>query len=371
MSNNTIDDYQQLQYRLSIIFSLSLLGVIIIYSGLLLFSNQIFWRDFQRSINEHFPTDNSSQAVRDYGFYPQSTPWNNHALVAFWWRSDPNKSEQESVAMVVQANSLKFSRSSRQLLLAFNLLVWLIGSIVGFYFIGWLLMPAKKAYKEQRDFLANASHELKTPITTIKTELSYCRQAKLSASVKESLAVIEGENNYLANTVEKLLLNNDQRQIIVEEIELISLVKQLVTTMQKNYRQQHLKFKLIADKEIQLISDLSILKECLVLLLDNACKYADPNSQVILKIITQDKNLIIEVINQGIGIKKSDEKAIFQRFYRVADGRVSSQVGSGLGLAIARDFAKLLGGKLFLASGEPANTSFVLQLKRDLSKKFN
>lgn len=365
MSNNIATDYQQLQFRLSIIFSLSLLGVIVIYSGLLLISNQFFWRDFERSISERFPENHHDQ-IRDYAFYPQSTPWNNHALVAFWWRSDPNKSEQESVAMVVQANSLKFSRSTRQLLLAFNLLVWLIGSVAGYYFIGWLLLPAKKAYQEQIDFLANASHELKTPITTIKTELSCCRQAKLSIGIKESLAVIEGENNYLANTVEKLLLNNGQRQIKAQEIELVLLVKQLFTTMQKNYQQQHLTFKLIAKKKIQLITDWSLLKECLVLLLDNACKYANPGSQVILKVYTQNKHLIIEVINQGLGIKKEDQEAIFQRFYRVADGRVNSQVGSGLGLAIARDFAHLLSGKLFLASGSPQCTKFVLQIKKDL-----
>lgn len=65
MSNNLVDNYQQLQFRLSVIFSLSLLGVIIIYSGLLLISNQFFWRDFESSINEHFPQNNAAWQVKE------------------------------------------------------------------------------------------------------------------------------------------------------------------------------------------------------------------------------------------------------------------------------------------------------------------
>ena len=80
-----------------------------------------------------------------------------------------------------------------------------------------------------------------------------------------------------------------------------------------------------------------------------------------------DKEFFAEIINQGLGIKKKDRELIFQRFYRVADQRVSNQVGSGLGLAIAQDFAHMLGGKLYLASGSPQQTSFVLQVKKDLS----
>lgn len=367
MSNNLVDNYQQLQFRLSVIFSLSLLGVIIIYSGLLLISNQFFWRDFESSINEHFPQNNAAWQVKERNLYPQSTPWNNHAVVALWWLDDPNVSEQESVAMIVQTNSLKFSRSTRRLLLAFNLLVWLIGSIGGYYFIGWLLVPAKTAHQAQIDFLANASHELKTPITTIKTELSCWRHVKLPRSIRESLEIIASENNYLANTVEKLLLNNAQLPIKPEIGNVKPLANQLMTKMQKNYPQQKLTFRLIVDEKISLTTDWFLFKECLLLLLDNACKYADIGSQIVLKMSTNDKDFFAEIINQGLGIKKKDRELIFQRFYRVADQRVSNQVGSGLGLAIAQDFAHMLGGKLYLANGSPQQTSFVLQIKKDLS----
>ena len=366
MKNQNTTDYHYLQLRLGTIFSLCLLVVIVLYSSLLLASHQLFWHNFERKITEHFPLPKNHSPAWGEGrdFYPSHTCFSSDSLMVNGWRLDVLANNQLPVSQVVQVNSVEFSRSSRRALIFFDFLLWSLGSVGGYFFIGYLLLPVKKAAMSQRDFVANASHELKTPITTIKTELMLCRGQHLSRSLRESLQVIEQENNFLANTVNKLLLATTSSRVVASEFALDRLIALLATTMQKNYQAKKLVFESQLPANLQMISDPLKLKEILVLLLDNAGKYSLPGSKVIIQAQVSKKMVLIKVINQGLGIKPLDRELIFQRFYRVADPKVSSCVGSGLGLAIARDLATTLAGKLYLSDGSPGHTCFCLQLKR-------
>jgi signal transduction histidine kinase len=247
-------------------------------------------------------------------------------------------------------------------LVIFDFILWVLGTVGGYFFLAWLLRPARKQAHSQEEFLANASHELKTPITTIKTELALLQVKAAPEKIQESLTVITNENHNLQNLVDKLLLATTQAKNHCLPFDLITLTKSRLVAHEKNFIHKKLDFKLQAPKTLMINSDPYKLRQILDLLLDNAGKYAEEKTMVKIKVSCEGKQALIKVINRGLGIAWEDQEKIWQRFYRVTSKKVQLQAGSGLGLAIARELTQELGGNLILVSGQPAATCFQLIL---------
>jgi signal transduction histidine kinase len=346
--------YQQLQWRLTAIFSLTILLLIIIYTGVIVLSHLTGKVGFERSIEERFPNDQNEPSSRDWSYFGES----KITILQF----DQRRGQMISVPMVVQRNLLTFLKKTFYSLIILDVLLWVIGTTSGYFFIAWLLLPGKKQARSQEEFLANASHELKTPITTIKTELALLEKEKVTDEVRESLVVIKSENLSLQNLVMKLLLATASQEVKLERLEVTALVQGRLRAHQKNYQAKKITFKYAGPKSLVMISDRGKLEQVLDLLLDNAGKYSEVESEVRLVIEVIEGKVVIRVINRGLGISESERKKVFKRFYRVTSRRVQAENGSGLGLAIALDLVKELKGKLELESGRRERTCFKLTL---------
>ncbi len=208
----------------------------------------------------------------------------------------------------------------------------------------------------RKEFVANVSHELKTPITTIKSYTETMIENDLDEeSEKRFLKVIDRENSRMARIVTDLLyLSNldynrgnlnytsfDTYEFVDEAIE-----SQSILIQKKNHR---IKFDIPMDiKDIR--ADRNGADQILTNIISNACKYTDDNGKIEISAKNLDDFVEIDVKDNGIGIPKEDLSRITERFYRVEKSRSRLMGGTGLGLSIAKEMIESFGGKMEIES---------------------
>lgn len=239
------------------------------------------------------------------------------------------------------------SRIIEQLFLT-NLEILIISGIVGYILAGATLKPIEEAIEEQRRFISDASHELRTPLTIIKTETEVSlRDKKLNLKkAKKQLASNLEETDKLKKLTDYILTLNRQQNIFDEEKEKVDL-KEVTKEMIKKMK---IKVDLKAEKTEIMANKIS-MEKLLMIFLDNAVKYSSKDSKILLRIKEENNKVIIEIEDNGIGIKESDIPHIFDRFYRADTSRSKNKIeGYGLGLAIAKNIVEAYKGKIEVES---------------------
>jgi signal transduction histidine kinase len=347
--SNLKQKYQLLHRQLTLIFSLCALVLIALYTALNFGSTYIASRIFQQNIAAKFPV-----VIRQYD------PATQQVILQETYR----KQRPDALALIVNNQLQQFTGQLHTQLLIFDFIIWLGATILGYFLTGKLLQPARRQAEKQAEFIANASHELKTPITTIKTELELLRLSKIPPHVTASCRVITHENQNLWHIVDKLLLTLQQQHTPNRPttFDPVRLITEKAAKFNKFFATKHLQFTLTAPPKLLLTTDAHKLGQVLDLLLDNAGKYSTPRTTIHIRAQVASRQLQIRIINQGIGINRAYQAHIFDRFYRVADQRVQAENGSGLGLAIAQELIHDLSGQLTLISGQPAATTFQITI---------
>jgi len=231
-----------------------------------------------------------------------------------------------------------------------------------------LFARLEKAYKREKQFTSDASHELRTPITVIRAQAEkMLRKKDLEKECRETLVIIKKQSNYMGHLIEQLLLlarSDSGKQIIEKETfdinELLDIVAGELKEIAENKN-----IKIITKKSrkvINILADQSMVIQLLLNLMDNAIKYTPEGGEV--KIITkkEDEDLIIKIKDTGIGIPEEDQENIFERFYRVDKSRSRKKGGTGLGLAICNWIVKSHGGNIKLESKAGMGTTFIIKL---------
>jgi signal transduction histidine kinase len=239
-------------------------------------------------------------------------------------------------------------------LLITNIWILIISGGLGYCLAGLTLKPIQIAMEDQKRFISDASHELRTPLTVIKTETEVSlRDKKLNLkNAKKQLVSNLEEAEKLKKLTDYLLCMGKNKRL--EEIDLSEVAKIVVNNF---------KYKINLDvKKVNIVFNKVAMEELLTILLDNAGKYSSKGGQITLSISSslvgidsffKEKRLktIIEVKDEGIGIRKSDLPHIFNRFYRVDGSRTKNKVeGYGLGLAIAKNIVDTYKGKIEVES---------------------
>ena len=215
-------------------------------------------------------------------------------------------------------------------------------------------------FKKQEEFVSNASHELKTPLTIIESYayLMKRRGKQRPEVMDESVEAIHSEAVRMRDMIEQLLLlakHDEKWNIDKKEINISELVKESSKIFQNAY---HRTVELECDEEIYVKTDPQKLKQLLFIFLDNAKKYSDGKISIYIDI--EESKPCIRIIDRGIGIPKSDLPKIFDRFYRVDKARTRKQGGSGLGLSMAKEIAEALNIHIDVESIEEIGTTVTL-----------
>jgi signal transduction histidine kinase len=226
---------------------------------------------------------------------------------------------------------------------------------------------------EQQDAFLNAmTHELKTPIASIKLYLETLKIRDVEESKKrEFYDVMLADSNRLLTTVEQVLQASRTREksrlLNISEIELNDLLEESIKIIKTrhNLDENVIKFNESAE-DVTISGDRSELQTVFTNLLDNAVKYSDAKAKVSVRIKnTNDRKVEVLIKDNGIGLESAQLKRIFKRFYRVTSLTMQEKKGTGLGLAIVQSVIKKHGGKIWAESkGEAKGSVFIVQLPK-------
>jgi two-component system phosphate regulon sensor histidine kinase PhoR len=225
-------------------------------------------------------------------------------------------------------------------------------------------------HDRQADFVANASHELATPLTTIKgfTETlldGALEDNKLSAKF---LTIIHTEAERMQRLINELLqlakLNSHEyrQQVKLEATPLTPLLYTVKEDLRTNAEEKKITVDIQADADPIIMANPDWLKQILINLLDNSIKYTPPLGKVLLTCLQKDHEAILIVEDTGIGIPANDVPLIFDRFYRVDRARSRNAGGTGLGLAIVKFIVEMHGGTIEVKSTINIGTTFTIRL---------
>lgn len=235
--------------------------------------------------------------------------------------------------------------------------------LISTLFARWAVKPVENAWNEQKQFVADASHELKTPLTVILTNAELLQSPEYSADAKTHfsdhiLTMAQQMRALVEDLLELSRADNGSMQLAMENVNLSSLIEHSLCLFEPLYFEQGLTLHDEIADDVWVKGSPTHLKQVLDILLDNALKYSASDSEVLVKLEKQHHGCLLSVTSCGDTISQKDLKKIFQRFYRIDQSRTRS--GSyGLGLSIAESIVRKHHGKIRAESVDGRNTFFV------------
>lgn len=244
------------------------------------------------------------------------------------------------------------------------------GQDVGIIIVIQDITERQKLENMQTDFVANVSHELKTPLTTIKsyTETLLDGAADDPQTTRNFLSIIDTEADRMNRLVKDLLqlsrIDHQQESWHIKESNLIPLLKATVTKieMMASQKKQHLNCLFQPDQNIMVVIDKDRIEQVVLNILSNSIKYTDEGGRIDIDVLTSDNQAKIIISDNGIGIAETELSRVFERFYRVDKARSRAMGGTGLGLSIAKQIVEQHNGNIEMESQEGKGTKTTISL---------
>ena len=222
--------------------------------------------------------------------------------------------------------------------------------------------------KSRQEFVSNVSHELKTPLSSIKVlSESLILQENVPEEVyKEFLQDISSEIDRMTNIVNDLLalVKNDpnQSKLKITEIDINKMLRDIIKRLSPLAKEKGIELDFDAAKDVKIKGDEVKLSLAISNLIDNGIKYTPEGGSVSVKVDSDSKSCFISVKDTGVGISKEEQSRVFERFYRVDKTRDRETGGTGLGLAITHSVIMLHNGSIKIESEENEGATFNVKL---------
>ncbi|WP_286885011.1 two-component system histidine kinase PnpS [Aneurinibacillus sp. UBA3580] len=251
------------------------------------------------------------------------------------------------------------------------------GEIKGIIVLLHDITAIRRLEKMRSEFVANVSHELKTPITSIKgfTETLLDGALEDPEISRSFLEIINEESDRLNRLITDILdlskIEQKKMPLKVEEIDLSQLIKETVRIVREEARAKNIAIYLPAEKDITLEGDRDRMQQIVLNLVSNAIHYTPDNGEVTITLREPDEKSVEMVIaDTGIGIPAEHLPRIFERFYRVDKARSRESGGTGLGLAIVKHLIESHHGMIHVESEEGRGTTFKIILPKYQTSRF-
>lgn len=252
--------------------------------------------------------------------------------------------------------------------LIFTNLVILIGAgVLSYYLASRTLRPIEEAHEAQSRFTADASHELRTPIAAMQSEievalmdpkLTLAQSKKLLRSNLEELAKLTALTTGLLK-----LAHNEDGALELSALDMEEVLKQAIETVAPSAEAKEITITSHITKDVALEADKDSIIDMFVTIIDNAVKYSPAKSEVAITAAADRKNAVIHIQDKGIGMKASDIEHIFDRFYRADSARSKEQGnGYGIGLSIAKQIVDAHNGSISVKSQPNKGSTFTVTL---------
>jgi len=222
----------------------------------------------------------------------------------------------------------------------------------------------------RRDFVANVSHELKTPVTSIMGFVETLLEGAISdpQKAKRFLTIIARHSDRLNAIIDDLLSlssleeKSERSKISFERADLKTLLRTAVELSDTKAADKQVKIELICKEPIEARMNSALLEQAVLNLIDNAIKYSEPGSKIKITIRRRDNEIAIAVQDNGCGIEEKHLSRLFERFYVVDKSRSRKLGGTGLGLAIVKHIAQVHGGSVTVESSPGHGSTFTIHL---------
>lgn len=255
----------------------------------------------------------------------------------------------------------------------------LIAFFIGYALSGRVLRPIRDAYTLKEEFIGNASHEFRTPISIILLSMDLLKREKdkLSDLGQETLMDIEDEAYKMRELVDKLIFvaRNDAKNLVIEEerVDMTELLMNNVSNYQKMAKEKNVTIAMDKTLPYYVDGDKKMLDSVISTLLDNAVKYNKVDGSVDIHLTekqSKGKDMIeLTVEDSGIGVPSQDLDKIFERFHRQDSSRSKKMEGYGLGLSIARDIILAHNGHIRAQSQEGLYTKMIVELPKSIDRE--
>ena len=227
----------------------------------------------------------------------------------------------------------------------------------------WIIKPVVESFNKQKQFVADASHELKTPISVI---MANAEALENDINEKKWLNNIKSEAERMNSLVTDLLdlarLENDTEKKICNVEDLSKAVETSLLTFESLIYENKIKLEYNIEKDIKYKCNKNEIKQLVAILVDNAIKHSEENGEIKLNLKKEKDDIYLNVSNKGKEIPKEMQQKIFERFYRADESRNRDDNRYGLGLAIAKNIVISYKGKIWVQS-ENGVTTFFVKLK--------
>lgn len=257
-----------------------------------------------------------------------------------------------------------------------TIVIGILMTVIGSFIISKIaITPIKQAWQKQLNFTADASHELRTPIAVIQTniELVMDNPEETVESQMKWLKNIEAENKRMTKLVEDLLTlsraDTNEQSLEMTEFMLDKTIVMALNPLQAVAKQKNITLEININNKIAFHGDQKRIMQLMVILVDNGLYYTNEPGKIIITLSRNEKGAIIKVSDTGCGIEEEHLDKIFNRFYRVDDARKYNPDGSGLGLSIVKWIVKEHKGKVKVNSEIKKGTTFTIQLPVTNDKK--
>ena len=250
-------------------------------------------------------------------------------------------------------------RSSLILSLEISIIIFVVLELI-IYFITKLLTkyitePVNNTFKKQKEFIEDASHELKTPLSVIIASTEALENDYNEKWINNIKYESERMNNLIINMLE-LAKSEHEEKITKVNNNLSKIVELSILSMEVKAYEDNVKIKYDIEKDINMLLDEVSIKELLSILIDNAIKHSYKNSTININLKSNANNIVLLVKNKGDNISSEDRDKIFERFYRVDKSRNRNNNRYGLGLAIAKNIVLNHNGEISVESGNHITT---------------
>jgi signal transduction histidine kinase len=254
---------------------------------------------------------------------------------------------------------------------------WIYGTTLALLLAGMFLgvtLVLRDLSREQRlsrlrsDFVANVTHELKTPLTSIRMFAETLRMGRVKeeSEQKECLDVIVSETQRLSRLINSVLdfskIERGQKQYQMAEVNVSEIAESTLSTLKYSLEEQGFTVETQIEPQVRAVGDADALEQAMLNLISNAVKYSHQKKVVRIRLWTQYDKVLFRVSDQGIGIPDGEQGRIFEKFYRVHAENGRSTGGAGLGLTVVKHIVEAHRGEILVESKVGEGSSFAIVL---------
>lgn len=224
------------------------------------------------------------------------------------------------------------------------------------------ISPIVKMYNNQKEFVSNASHELKTPLGVL---MAYSELVEAKCGKNEDIKVIKDEVKNMSALIENLLilsrLDNPKAQEEISILNISTEIKEIVNKFNQMSRDRKFPVSIEEEENVCALISKTDLHRIMNILLENAIKYTSKEKKIAVKVYIKNKKICIDVKDEGVGIKEKDLPHIFERFYRADVSHNRKVSGYGLGLSIAFKIVEKYHGQIRVESQVGKGSTFKIE----------